>query len=480
MILKRFYDDNLAQASFLAGCGATREAIVIDANRDVEQYIRAAAAEGLRIAAVTETHIHADYVSGSRELADRTSSQLYLSDEGDAEWKYGFADQANVTLVSDGDSIRVGKVRLDVVKTPGHTPEHIAFVVTDTAASDVPLGAFTGDFIFVGDVGRPDLLERAAGFEGTMEKGARVLYQSLEKFKSSLPDSLLLWPAHGAGSACGKSLGGVPVSTLGYEKVANWGLRAASEDAFTETVLEGQPEPPRYFKEMKRINKMGPQIIGGFKTPPRLGGNIIFDLLERNEFVIDVRSAGDVATGYVPGTINIPLGKSFTTWAGWFCPYDKPVYLIADSEASAAQASRDLAMIGLDDVRGWMGIDAIRQFENRHGELAMVAQVSSREMRSRSEAGEAFVLDVRGATEFQDGHVPGALNIPLGYIEERVAELPIRPLIVHCGGGARSAIAATVLQKAGVDAVANLPGGFPEYRDLGFPVESGVPVGTAH
>lgn len=475
MILKRFYDENLAQASFLVGCGATGEAVVVDANRDVEQYIRAAASEGLRITAVTETHIHADYVSGSRELAERTGAQLYLSDEGDSEWKYAFANQPNVMLVRDGDSIRVGKVRLDVVKTPGHTPEHIAFIVTDTASSDLPLGAFTGDFIFVGDVGRPDLLERAAGFEGTMEKGARVLFHSLEKFKSSLPDSLLLWPAHGAGSACGKSLGGVPVSTLGYEKASNWGLRANSEDEFATAVLQGQPDPPKYFKEMKRINKVGPTILGGFKTPPRLGGNVIFDLLERDEMLIDVRSAGDVATGYVPGTINIPLGKSFTTWAGWFVPYDKPVYLIAESEDEAKQAARDLAMIGLDDVRGWLGIDALRQYEKRFGELAMVPQVSARELQSRVSSGIAEVVDVRGTTEYAAGHVPGATNIPLGYLPERASELTkSKQVVLHCGGGVRSAVAATILYKAGLKDVVNLPGGFPEYRDLGFPVETGA------
>lgn len=477
MILKRFYDNGLAQASFMIG--SEGQAAVIDANRDVEQYINAAASEGLRITAVTETHIHADYVSGSRELAERTGAQLYLSDEGDDEWKYAFANQPNVTLVRDGDTIQVGKVRLDVMKTPGHTNEHISFVVTDTAVCDQPLGVFTGDFIFAGDVGRPDLLERAAGYEGTMEVGARTLFRSIQQFKASLPDSVLIWPGHGAGSACGKNLGAVPVSTLGYEKLANWGLKSPTEEDFVKTVLEGQPEPPKYFKEMKRLNKIGPPILGGFKVPPRLGGNVIFDLLERNDVVVvDIRSAGDVASGYVPGTINIPLSKSFSTYSGWILSYDQPIYLIAENQHDATAAVRELAMIGLDDVRGWMGIDAVRQYEKRFGEIAMVAQVSAHEMKERLDAGKAHVLDVRGMSEFSEAHVPGAINIPLGYLPDRVAELPPKPLIVHCGGGTRSAIAATILHKAGRTDIANLPGGFMEYRDLGYPIEIGIASAT--
>lgn len=479
MILKQFYNEGLAQASFLVGSEATGEAVVIDANRNVEQYINAAASEGLRITAVTETHIHADYLSGSRELAACTGAKLYLSDEGDADWKYAFANQPNVTLVRDGDTIQIGKVRLDVMRTPGHTDEHISFVVTETTVSDQPLGVFTGDFVFAGDVGRPDLLERAAGFTGTMEVSARTLFHSLQKFKTSLPDSVLIWPGHGAGSTCGKNLGAIPVSTLGYEKVANWGLKSPTEEVFVRTILEGQPEPPKYFKEMKRLNKAGPPILGGFKVPPRLGGNVIFDLLERDVVVVDVRSAGDVASGYVPGTVNVPLGKSFCTYSGWILPYDKPIYLVAESQADAATATRELAMIGLDDVRGWMGIDALRQYEKRFGDFAMVSQLPAQTMKERLDAGTVAVLDVRGVSEYRDGHVPGAINIPFGYLQDCISELPAKPLVLHCGGGVRSAIAATILQKAGRTDIANLPGGFPEYRDLGYPVETESPIAAS-
>ena len=474
MILKRFYDDKLAQASYLVGCARTGESAVIDANRSVEQYIQAAAQEGLRITAVTETHIHADYVSGSRELAERTGAQLYLSDEGDADWKYGFANQPNVTLVKDGDKIRIGNVRLDVMKTPGHTPEHISFILTDEPANSAPLGAFTGDFIFVGDVGRPDLLEKAAGVKGTMEKGAQTLFESLARFKETFPSELILWPAHGSGSACGKALGGVPMSTLGYEKVANWGLRFDKEEEFVSGVLEGQPEPPYYFKEMKRINKVGPDILGGFRIPPRLGGPMIFDLLDKQAVVVDVRSAGDAATGFIPGVLNIANGNSFTNWAGWLLPYDKPIYLIAESEEDVAQAVRDLQSIGLDSVAGWLGKDALRAYERRHGMLETVPQVNILDAVERHKRGEIELIDVRGATEYAEGHIPRTRNIPLGYLREQASSLPKdKTVVLMCSGGTRSPIGYSVLRNLGFEKIANQTGGFDEYLDAKLPVEDG-------
>ena len=244
MLLERFYDDKLAQASYLVGCAATGEALVIDPHRDVAQYVRAAEAEGLRITHVTETHIHADFVSGSRELAQRTGATLLLSAEGGSDWQYAFAREAGAVLLRDNDVFRVGNIAVRVLHTPGHTPEHLSFMITDTASTDRPMGVFTGDFVFVGDVGRPDLLERAAKMRGTMEVGARALYRSLQAFKR-LPDYLQLWPGHGAGSACGKSLGAVPSTTVGYERIANWGFADMTEDRFVEAVLAGQPEPPK-------------------------------------------------------------------------------------------------------------------------------------------------------------------------------------------------------------------------------------------
>lgn len=266
MLLRLFYDATLAQASYLLGCGRTGEALVVDPNRDVAQYLRAAAAEDLRITQVTETHIHADFVSGSRELAQRSGATLLLSAEGGQDWQYGFAREVGARLLRDGDAFDVGNVRVDVLHTPGHTPEHLSYVVTDAPASAAPVGMFSGDFLFVGDVGRPDLLERAAGIGGTMEAAARQLFRSLRRL-AAFPDHLQIWPAHGAGSACGKSLGGVPQSTLGYERLANWAFGVSDEHEFAAQVLEGQPEPPRYFAEMKRVNREGPRVLRGLPQP---------------------------------------------------------------------------------------------------------------------------------------------------------------------------------------------------------------------
>jgi hydroxyacylglutathione hydrolase len=459
MILKRFYDTNLAQASYLVGCPGAGEALVIDPNRDIDQYIEAAAQEGLRIAGVTETHIHADFVSGSLELSERTGATLFLSDEGDADWKYAFAAHPNVKLIRNGDTIRVGALRFDIIHTPGHTPEHIFFVLTDEAATTEPCCAFTGDLLFAGDVGRPDLLETAAGFKGTMESGAKDLYRSLQKL-NRYPSHLLVWPGHGAGSACGKSLGGVPVTTLGYECATNWALNADTEKSFVNVVLDGQPDPPRYFKEMKRVNKAGPAAVD-FGAPSRLGGNRLLAALNAGEVIIDIRTSEEVAAGYGPGTLHIPLGTSFTTWSGWLLPYDRPIYLLAASAQDAEQARRELAMIGLDDVRGWFGADALRALEDSN-RLERVRQITAEELLNRD---DVAVLDVRSRMELEEGSVRGSTHIPLGELQDRLAEVPRgKAIVVHCAGGVRSPMAVSLLRKSGVTELLNLVGGFSDYE----------------
>src|SRR5918992_4139923 len=269
MFLHRFYDDKLAQASYLVGCEASGEAIVVDPNRDAEQYVRVAKAHGLRITHVTETHIHADFVSGTRELARRTGATVYLSAEGGEEWQYRYAEEDRARLLKDGAVIDVGSLKVEARHTPGHTPEHLSFLVTDTRGADRPMGVFTGDFVFVGDVGRPDLLERAVRVAGTMDAAARTLFAALQEFKR-LPDYLPVWPGHGAGSACGKSLSAMPQSTVGYELRFNWALSVAKEDDFVGLVLAGQPDPPKYFAEMKRVNRDGPRVLGEFRKPARV------------------------------------------------------------------------------------------------------------------------------------------------------------------------------------------------------------------
>jgi hydroxyacylglutathione hydrolase len=486
MIVKRFYDDTLAQASYLIGCGRTGNAIVIDPSRDIDQYLRMAETEEVAVTHVTETHIHADFVSGSRELAVRTGAALYLSAEGGPDWQYAYARDAGAVLVRDGDHIMVGNVRLDVVHTPGHTPEHLAFLVTDTAAAPEPMAIVTGDFVFVGDVGRPDLLEKAAKVQGTMEAGARTLFRSVQRFKA-YPDYLQLWPGHGAGSACGKGLSAVPQSTVGYERRFNWALGIEGEDDFVRQVLTGQPEPPAYFAEMKRINRDGPRILNGFATPQWLPEVRLPEVLARQAFVIDARPAAEFAAGHVPGTINIPLNRSFTTWAGWLTPFDEDFYLIVDDSGSdrgahnVNVAARELAMIGLDRFAGYFGVNAVKEWGRSGHDLQTIRQVTSTELAGQLARGAVSVIDVRGQSEWEAGHLPGIPNIPVGYLVQRLAEVPRdRPVVVHCQGGGRSAIAASVLQAHGIPNVVNLSKGYQEWATAGLPVEreaDAVPAG---
>ena len=470
MLLKRFYDDALAQASYLLGCQATGEAIVIDANRDVDQYLAAARAEGVRITAVTETHIHADYLSGSRELARRAGATLMLSAEGGRDWQYGFAKEDGARLLKDGDVVTIGNLRVEVLHTPGHTPEHLSFVVTDTPATGRPMGIFTGDFVFVGDVGRPDLLERAAGIGGTMEDSARTLFRSLQRFRA-LPDYLQVWPGHGAGSACGKSLGAVPSSTVGYEKIANWGLSIDDEEAFVSAVLEGQPEPPRYFAVMKRLNRDGPPLLGGMPSPARMPDEGLAAAIESSAVVVDVRHASAFAGGHVPGTLSLPANKSFVTWAGALLPYDRDLYLIADdgSGATATDAARQLALIGLDRVAGWFGASALARWASGGRPLQQTAQLTPAQAAARD---DAIVIDVRRRTEWDAGHIPGARHVSLAELPARLDELPRDvPLVMQCQGGGRSAIAAALLQAHGFRDVSNLAGGYSAWEREGQPVE---------
>jgi hydroxyacylglutathione hydrolase len=472
MFMKRFFEPKLAQTSYVIGCPGAKAAIVIDPNRDIEQYIRAAESEGVSITHVTETHIHADYVSGSRELAARTGAQLLLSDEGDANWKYTFANDAGATLIKDGDTIAVGAVRIDVVHTPGHTPEHLSFLVTDTAAAEDPIAVVSGDFIFVGDVGRPDLLEKAANIKGTMEIGARTLYASLRK-ADAWPDWLQVWPGHGAGSSCGKGISAIPHSTLGYERRFNWAFKVPSERAFVTAVLAGQPEPPKYFAEMKRVNKEGPRILHGFSRPELLQANALASALRDGALVIDTRTAAAFAAAHVPGTINIPLNASFTTWAGWFVPYTRDFYLIVD-DATGTQidtAVRDLAMIGLDRIAGYFDAEVVDALAAGERPLGTVPQITVHDLKHSLAHGAVTLIDVRNDGEWATGHIDGAIHLSLGTIGDRVAEVPTgKPIVVQCAAGARSSIAASVLKARGLDNVVNLVGGMGEWRKANLPV----------
>ncbi|MBM4186006.1 MAG: MBL fold metallo-hydrolase [Gemmatimonadetes bacterium] len=470
MYFRRFYDERLAQASYLIGCQANGDAIVIDPAREVTPYLEVAAAEGLRIRAVTETHIHADFLSGLRELAAATGATQYLSACGPAEWQYGFRGEPSVVLLQDGDRIAVGNVRITAVHTPGHTPEHLVFLVTDGAASDEPMGVVTGDFVFVGDVGRPDLLEKAARVADTAEIGARQLWRSLAWFRT-LPDHLQVWPGHGAGSACGKGLGAVPTSTVGYEKRVSWAFGATSEGEFVRQVLAGQPEPPKYFGRMKVVNRDGPPILGPVAAPARLAADRVVGLIDGGALVVDCRPTVEYATGFIPGTVNIPFSKNFVSYAGSLLPYDTDLWFIALDGGSdfARQLQIALASIGFDRVGGVIAPEAATAWTRAGRVLGTTAQLAVGDLRRGN--GAPMLIDVRNRSEWDTGHIAGASLIPLPELMDRLGEVPRdRAIVVHCQGGGRSAIAASVLKRAGHRDVSNLEGGFSAWVAAGGPI----------
>ena len=474
MLFRRFYDENLAQASYMIACEKTRDAIVVDPNSDIAQYARAAGADRVKIAHVTETHIHADFVSGAHALAKAAGATLHLSGEGGKEWGYTTAALKGARALRDGTRIDVGRVRVRVAHTPGHTPEHLAFFVTDLERGEDPVGVLTGDFVFVGDVGRPDLLELAVGAKGTMESSARELFRSLERI-SAEPDHLQIWPGHGAGSACGKSLGSMPQSTLGYEKLFNWAFGDMDEKEFIARVLDDQPAPPRYFAVMKRMNRSGAERTAS--PEPSYGGMPELEsALKNGAIVVDTRPAAKFAAGHVRGTLNIPLGKSFLNWSGALVPEDRDFHVITEAESDDAvkQMLGDLCKVGLTRVRSVFQADVLHEWNSRHGELERVAQLDAPELNKRSGKNGLQVVDVRSPEEWSHGHMPGAIHIPLAQLPDRMGELDASaPIVLHCKGGGRSSIATSFLQSRGMSDVSNLAGGFDAWVAQGFKVDAG-------
>lgn len=466
MLLRYFYDEKLAHASYLVGCQRTGEAIVIDPSRNLEPYFQVAKAEGVKIVAATETHIHADFVSGARELGATHQAKLYLSDEGGDDWRYQYVEGLSHQLLHDGDSFTIGNLVFNVMHTPGHTPESISFLLTDRGGSaDRPMGIFTGDFVFVGDVGRPDLLEKAAGIKGTSETGARDMFQSLMKFKQ-LPDYLQVWPAHGAGSACGKALGAVPSSTVGYEKLFNWALQHTDEDEFVQALLDGQPEPPKYFAVMKHVNKVGPELIGNLPVPKEVSAMDDVKAVFSNEQILDLRPAQDFAKGHIEGTLNIPYNKAFTNWAGWIVDYSRPLYLLTNPE-NLEDNLKTLRSVGIDNVVGL--IDNAKIFASHAFTFESYDEVTPAEIANKVESGEVHILDVRNQAEWNEGHIPNAQHIMLGTLPGRLSEISQdKPIVVQCRSGARSAIAASILQANGFKEVINLSGGIDKWKRDGL------------
>ncbi|SKA76986.1 hydroxyacylglutathione hydrolase [Prosthecobacter debontii] len=462
MFLRQITDAALAQNAYLIGCQRTGEAVIVDPERDVDRYLRLAAENDLRITAVAETHIHADYLSGARELVERHGVKAYLSREGGPDWQFEWAQgHLNARFLSDGDSFKVGNIELKAVHSPGHTPEHLSFLIVDHGSGATePMGLLSGDFIFVGDVGRPDLLESAAGQAGVMEPSARTLYASL-RAASALPEHLQILPAHGAGSACGKALGAVPTSVMGYERRFNAAFKEAlteSEDTFVKDILAGQPAPPLYFARMKQDNKKGPALLpqGRLPRPKHFSrSEVRLFLANPANVVLDLRSNRQpFMQRHLAGALLAPLaGGKLPIAAGSYVAEDAALLLVVNDESEVVEAVRQLIRIGLDHVVGWITVA-----EALHSEDDLIqtqAFITTAQLYDALQAQtSAQVLDVRGADEYAERHVQGALNIPYTRLAARLAELPRDTrLYVHCGSGLRASLATAYLAREGFDAV---------------------------
>lgn len=465
MFFQHIYDKTLAQASYFIGCQKAGVAAVIDPKRDVDTYLDIAKANKMTITHIFETHIHADFLSGSRELSALTGASMYLSDEGGEGWLYEFPHAG----LKDGDQVEVGNLTFQILHTPGHTPESISLLLTDNPSSAKPVMLFTGDFVFVGDVGRPDLLEKAAGMAGTADSGAKQLYRSIGKFMD-LPDYIQVWPGHGAGSACGKALGSVPSSTVGYEKIRNWAFNYQNDErGFVNYLLSDQPEPPRYFAKMKELNKSARPLLTEVPKLKLLTANELDDARAKGMKVVDTRSKNDFAMSHIPGSLNIQGNNSFATWAGWFLKYDEPFMLIA-AEDQLDDLTRKLMRIGLDNIYGYIPSPGL--WEAAGGTLDHYEPIGFEETKAAIDQ-DALVIDLRGEAEYRSGHLPGAKHVFVGTLPDNLREIPNdRPVVIHCQGGDRAAIAHSILLANGYKNVTNYTGGINDWVTQSGPLVS--------
>ncbi len=474
MLLRQFFDPKLAQYAYLVGCQKSGEALLIDPERDIDRYVEVAEGEGLRITAVAETHIHADFLSGAREFAERFGTRTYLSGEGGEEWASDWARDGGyeARFLVDGDTFRIGGIEIRAVHTPGHTPEHLSYVLVDRGSgASTPIGVATGDFVFVGDLGRPDLLEQAAGMHGIQEPSARELFSSLPRFRE-LADYVQVWPAHGAGSTCGKELGAVPQTTVGYERLYNATLKAADdgEEAFVQTILSGQPEPQTYFARMKRDNNRGVPILGQLPVPRKLTVGELERVVEEEEaLVVDTRLDRRAFMGrHIPKSLYAPMNKSFNTVIGSLVEDEKQSILLIVEESSVEEAVRDLVRIGYDDIAGFVTPETLSRYFERGGESNQIPVASFSDVVDMKGRDDVGVLDVRFRSEWTEGHVPGALNASYtrlpAYVRDRIPK--DKTWMVHCASGARSAAASAFLAREGFD-VRFVDGFFSRYAEVG-------------
>lgn len=460
MFFELVYDKSLAQASYVIGCQAGGVAAVIDPKRDVDTYLQIAKANNMKITHIMETHIHADFLSGSRELAALTGAEMYLSDEGDENWKYEFPHNK----IKGGDVVKMGNLTFEVIHTPGHTPESVSFLLTDKPATNEPVMLFTGDFVFVGDVGRPDLLEQAAGLVGTQDVGAAQMYDSLQEF-SKLGDYIQVWPGHGAGSACGKALGAVPMTTVGYEKIRNWALQLLNDKtAFTKELLADQPEPPKYFAMMKKLNKVDRKLLTEVPKVQNLSKEAFAKAKNEGLKIVDARTPEEYAKGYLKGTYNITNNNSFSTWMGWYINYDEFFVLISE-EDQVEELTRKLMRIGLDNIHGYITPAQLAAFEA--GNLDTYTTIDKAAVKAKIAEGNVQVIDVRGVAEYKKGHIEGADNLFVGKLPQNLDKVSKdKPVIIHCQSGGRAAIAYSILKANGFDNVQNYAGGWVDWSAL--------------
>ena len=448
MFEKRFYVESLAHASYLVGDSG--QAAVVDPKRDVDDYLEAAEREGLRIVAILATHPHADFVSGQVELAQRSGATIYVSHLAPASYQRA--------AVRDGDVIRVGSLDIAALETPGHSPDSISFVVRKGGK---PLGIFTGDTLFAGDVGRPDLRDA----EEKPTKLAAALFDSLFEKLLRLPEETKVWPAHGAGSLCGRKISSAPFSTIGQERLFNWALQIKEREQFIRTMVENLPERPPYFSHVVQVNLAGAPMLGSLPAVRALTEAELKAEFDRGAAVIDTRSAPFFGAGHFPGSLNIGLSSSlFSTWVGFLVPFGKAIALVVGSAESAAEARLELARIGYDHVIGYLPAEALSQ-------TRQLSQLGVDELQFTLKRGEApRMLDVRTAGEWDAEHIEGAVHIPLPALPRRLAALPKdSPLAVICGSGYRSSIAASLLENAGFSRVQNVMGGMGAYLERRLP-----------
>ncbi|ABM10812.1 MBL fold metallo-hydrolase [Paenarthrobacter aurescens] len=447
MLIERIYDEDLAQASYVIGCQRTGEAIVVDPRRDIAVYQTVAAANGMKIIAVTETHIHADYLSGTRELAAATGAAIYVSGEGGTDWQYEFDGKR----LFDGGTITMGNIGVHALHTPGHTPEHLSFLLTDGAFSDQPGYLLSGDFVFAGDLGRPDLLDEAAGGVDTRFNSARQMFTSLRDKFLTLPDHIQVHPGHGAGSACGKALGAVASTTVGYERLyAWWGpyLSANDEEGFIKALLDGQPDAPAYFGRMKRQNRQGPALLGERMPLAELEvGAVAEDLAAGNVTFVDTRSNTQVHDRGIHDALNIPAGRSTATYAAWALDPERdvrPVVLLAKGQEMAQELWDHLVRVGIDNLQGY--VTAIEGLPLSSPRLVNPEEIEGFEA--------SLVLDVRAKNEHTAGHIPGSQQLHGGRVLWNLDQLPDRgPIVTYCQSGVRSSVVASTLRREGYDVV---------------------------